>query len=285
MRLFSCSGSCAMGQGQRFLERPNLLRAVLLGLAVGMSQLFKYNGWTSGIIVAVERGSLAAWPIVASRQIGRGRDLGLGILAAIVAAAVYWPWFAFVESHGGYRRSWHTSEVTWAGFRPGRGIFRFRLAGHDASWRASVARWCAASQRALGMSISRGFRLRPSTCRADRWLSDLLSRLCARFRVSRGGSLWRGVGLCFCGQNGLANKSALLVCVGWVTLSVLTPFYHPYARLWLPVEAFGGCSWRAIRRDSIDESKFTGTRSPMEMELRVRSLSVGLFSFASAARS
>ena len=30
-----------------------------------------------------------------------------------------------------------------------------------------------------------------------------------------------------------------LVCIGWATLSVLTPFYHPYARLWLPVEAFG----------------------------------------------
>ena len=25
-----------------------------------------------------------------------------GILAALIAALVYWPWFAFVQSHGGY---------------------------------------------------------------------------------------------------------------------------------------------------------------------------------------
>ena len=29
---------------------------------------------------------------------------GFGLLAALLAVAVYWPWFAFVESHGGYAR-------------------------------------------------------------------------------------------------------------------------------------------------------------------------------------
>src|SRR5262249_51382521 len=43
----------AIAQGQRFLERPNLLQAVLLGLVVGIAQLFKYNGWLAGVLVAL----------------------------------------------------------------------------------------------------------------------------------------------------------------------------------------------------------------------------------------
>jgi hypothetical protein len=38
---------------------------------------------------------------------------------------------------------------------------------------------------------------------------------------------------------GIGTLSAYLLLAGWATLSMLTPFYHPYARLWLPVQAFG----------------------------------------------
>ena len=54
----------AIGQGQRFLERPKPLRAVSLGLAVGIAQLFKYNGWVSGVIVALSAG---LWLLIPSR--------------------------------------------------------------------------------------------------------------------------------------------------------------------------------------------------------------------------
>ena len=47
----------AIGQGQRFLERPKPARAIALGLAVGIAQLFKYSGWVSGGIVAISAGS------------------------------------------------------------------------------------------------------------------------------------------------------------------------------------------------------------------------------------
>ena len=43
----------AVGQGQRFLEHPTPGRAMILGLSVGVAQLFKYNGWISGLIVAL----------------------------------------------------------------------------------------------------------------------------------------------------------------------------------------------------------------------------------------
>jgi dolichyl-phosphate-mannose-protein mannosyltransferase len=34
------------------------------------------------------------------------------------------------------------------------------------------------------------------------------------------------------------SYSLVLVYSGWLILAVLTPFYHPYARLWLPLHAF-----------------------------------------------
>ena len=34
-----------------------------------------------------------------------------------------------------------------------------------------------------------------------------------------------------------ATSAMCVLGVGWALLAVLTPFYHPYARLWLPVQA------------------------------------------------
>ncbi|HEX8201434.1 MAG TPA: glycosyltransferase family 39 protein, partial [Isosphaeraceae bacterium] len=42
-----------IGLGQRFLERPRLGRAVALGVAVGLAQNLKYNGWLLGAVVAL----------------------------------------------------------------------------------------------------------------------------------------------------------------------------------------------------------------------------------------
>ncbi len=41
----------AIGVGGRFLERPGFVRAIVLGVAVGVAQNFKYNGWLAGVIV------------------------------------------------------------------------------------------------------------------------------------------------------------------------------------------------------------------------------------------
>ena len=42
----------AMGLGMRFLERPGVIRALAMGLAVGLAQNLKYNGWLAGAVVA-----------------------------------------------------------------------------------------------------------------------------------------------------------------------------------------------------------------------------------------
>ncbi len=92
----------ALIQAQRFLEKPCALRAGLLGLAVGLAQLFKYNGWLAGAAVVL---SAAVWMVLHPAQWRTALTAatwGWGILAACVAALVYCPWFAFVQSHGGY---------------------------------------------------------------------------------------------------------------------------------------------------------------------------------------
>jgi hypothetical protein len=36
-----------------------------------------------------------------------------------------------------------------------------------------------------------------------------------------------------------ASPAMVLLGVAWLSLSIMTPFYHPYARLWLPLHALG----------------------------------------------
>ncbi len=141
----------ALVQGLRFLEKPCALRAVLLGLAVGTAQLFKYNGWLAGATVVLSAAvSLALHP-------GQWRarltvaTWGWGLLAAFVAALVYWPWFAFVESHGGYgallahQRGYLGGVTSWPG----------HLAVQLAEARAlsGGATWLAAAGLAAGAAI------------------------------------------------------------------------------------------------------------------------------------
>ena len=74
----------------------------LLGLAVGLAQYLKYNGWLRRCHRCHHgTGGVPGFPA----EQGRGplaRTFGWGLLAAIVALAAYWPWFQFVEAHGGY---------------------------------------------------------------------------------------------------------------------------------------------------------------------------------------
>src|SRR5208283_531684 len=88
--------------GQCFLERPRISSAIALGLSVGLAQWFKYNGWLLGMFVMLAA-FLGILVDSKERQRPRIRALwGFGLLAALVAGATYWPWFSFVESHGGY---------------------------------------------------------------------------------------------------------------------------------------------------------------------------------------
>jgi len=231
----------AIGQGQRFLERPNPTRAIWLGLAVGVAQLFKYNGWISGVIVAL---SAALWLIVHPRE-WRSRvtiaTWGWGFGAALVAAIVYWPWFQFVESHGGYGAllAHHRSYLSGIGSWPGH--LSIQLA-QEQSLSGGPA-WLAGGglAAALGMLISRGdFQIE------RRWLPRILveaaslTLFCVWLPHFGWWYVLFWIGFILICTMRFATKSMCLLGVGWAFLALITPFYHPYARLWLPLVAF---SW------------------------------------------
>jgi hypothetical protein len=51
------------------------------------------------------------------------------------------------------------------------------------------------------------------------------------------GLAWIGIIVSF--RRRWSSASELLLGIGWLVLAVMTPFYHPYARLWLPLHALG----------------------------------------------
>ncbi len=232
----------AIWQELRFLERPSGLRAVSMGVAVGLAQLFKYSGWIAGLIVI----ATAALQMAIARDWSRdrlARVWGWGLVAAAIALLVYAPWILFVENHGGYAA----------------------LLAHQRGYTGGIGSWFAHFGAQIGQESSLcGGPILPYiasfACVAGffwagkgfptRWL-DLIAMIqllaVANLYTYVGASGWIMVaGLLsvplFLPAEPLARRilrpTAPLV-VGWITLSILTPFYRPYARLWLPLEAFG----------------------------------------------
>src|SRR5262249_10244486 len=156
-----------------------------------------------------------------------GRVLALGLLASAIAAAMYWPWYSFVERHGGYadlirhHRSYMGGTGSWVR------NWRIQLAQVIAfsgglTWGAGawITAWIAAAYAVLRRS---------SGGSSDRWRG-------ARFRLGLvvGATAlaalpdlawWAGlasVGWLAKGTN--PDRRVLVAC--WLVLSVMTPFYH-----------------------------------------------------------
>ena len=221
----------ALGLGQRFLERPGVLRALAFGVAVGVAQNFKYSGWIAGVVVA-----LAALTGLFTGRREALRALSLGMIAAVAAALVYLPWFLFVESHGGYARllAHHRTYLGgWSSWWPQWRSQMAQAIALSGGPRWQVAAWALASLAALAS------RLRESKRR--RFAQGLLiGLLVVTFFPNL--SWW----ICFGGlptflADPRPSRRVLMSC--WLVLAILTPFYHPYARLWLPIHAVG---WLAL---------------------------------------
>jgi 4-amino-4-deoxy-L-arabinose transferase-like glycosyltransferase len=230
----------AVGLGGRFLERPGVGRAVAFGLAVGLAQNFKYNGWVAGgaVVLAAVVGTVADRE--SRRPAALLRTFGFGTLAAVVAGLEFLPWYAFVESHGGYaalvrhHRSYLGGIETWLPH------WRQQLAqvvalsggmiGGALAWTAA---WASA-----GVATRGGAWFFPKT----RWDGARLRLgliLGAAALATMPDLAW-WVGLAWSGWLIFDPRPASRVLgAWWVILSVLTPFYHPYARLWLPLHAAG----------------------------------------------
>jgi 4-amino-4-deoxy-L-arabinose transferase-like glycosyltransferase len=238
----------AIGQGQRFLERPKPARALVLGLAVGAAQLFKYNGWIAGLIVA---SSAAAWLLLHTAE-WRARTSaaiwGWGLAAAVFAAIVYWPWFRFVDSHGGYpallahQRSYLGDLRSWPGHLSQQ-IAQAKLLSGGLAWLV-VGGLAAISAMLLvegGLGASR------------HWLRLIIEALgllaIALLPAWLVPALWIAVLIIW--KLKQATIAVVVLAVGWGCLLALTPFYHPYARLWLPLQAvnwlFMGAAFAQVR--------------------------------------
>ncbi len=228
----------AIGLGQRFLERPSFWRALLLGLGVGLAQLFKYSGWISGAIVAA---SAVTWLLLHPEE-WRARSVaaiwGWGLFAATAAAIAYWPWFAFVDAHGGYGAILAHQRSYLGGLSSWPGHWSLQLAQEQFLSGGPPWPLCAGILAAAGMLISVGdFTLERRVVARIVVEAVGLTALCLIC-----GSLWWPALVFILGAvvrgRGTITQSTTLLSVGFTTLSVMTPFYHPYARLWLPVEAF-----------------------------------------------
>ncbi len=240
---FALTLLAALGLGGAFLARPGLLRAIALGLMVGLAQNVKYNGFLAGGIVA-----LAAVLQVARKRSSRlgeaARLFGFGAIGAMIAGLVYWPWFRFVEAHGSYRgllehhRSYLGSLASWPRYWRTQLAEQTALSG-DAfgpfqwglwAWLlAGVGGWLAATGSRTGENGSR------------RLVQSGLILVLGSLAFGASGSLSWWLTL-VCAPCLLRDDRAMarLLGVGWIVFAVLTPFYHPYARLWLPLLAL---SW------------------------------------------
>jgi hypothetical protein len=227
----------AIAQGQRFLERPNLTRAVLLGLAVGIAQLFKYNGGLAGILVALTAALGMIWPWGAPATRRPVATWGWGTVAVLVAALAYWPWYRFVESHGGYatlmahHRSYLGAPSRWP-VHLGVQLAQARALSGGPAWQLLTG-LAAAGGMWAGQGRVRGWRGIPRTLVLTGFLATLNAAgfLGWLFLIS-------AVLILLVSSRDGWNLRTLIV-LGWLILLLLTPCYHPYARLWLPIEAFG----------------------------------------------
>ncbi len=100
---FLTSFLLALILGIRLLDQPGLARTVGFGLAVGLAQLTKYNGFLAGVAVA----AAALLPLWNSRPGSRVQVLRTLVWVAAgggIALAVYYPWYQFVQTRvpGGY---------------------------------------------------------------------------------------------------------------------------------------------------------------------------------------
>ncbi len=252
---FLFAWTLALGLGGRFLEKPGFSRALVFGLGVGLAQNFKYNGWLAGAVVplAVVTGWAGGVEHDTRRLI---RILVFGIVAALVAAACYWPWYVYVASQsGGYaalvrhHRSYLGDVSTWLDYLKAQ-LGQIAALSGGPLW--GLGAWLIAS--GLASFARRGLRRwNPNASGSKLFLvaGAAISALAPDF------AWW--IGLLWSPRLIVDPQPARRILgLTWILLSILTPFYHPYARLWLPIHAAG---WTLLAGLIVTIDDATRTRS------------------------
>jgi len=229
-----------MAIGSRFLEQATCLRAIALGLTVGLAQNIKYNGWLGFLVIALAALFGVASDSTSRRPLVLLRTFGLGFVAVLVAGVCYWPWYQFIERHGGYadlvrhHRSYLSGPQAWLPHWKSQLAQSVALSG-SAIW--PVVAWTTAWIGA-GVAVN-GPRLTLSYSRWNRAQLRVGGLLGIALLVAIPDVAW-WVGLTWIGRLAVDRRPARRVLAAWwLVFSVMTPFYHPYARLWLPLHAAG----------------------------------------------
>lgn len=232
---FLLSWLLALAFGQRFLERPGVRRAIVFGVVVGLAQNFKYNGWLAGAIVALSA-------VIGLRRYRESslRALGFGTIAAMAAALVYWPWFVFVENHGGYARllAHHRTYLGgWASWWPNFRLQMAQAVALSGGENATVALWIPIWVACL-VGLTRSART-PRNVPTLVILAIVAGLGFLAFYFETANLSWW---LALAWTPFLLNDerpATRMLGTWWIVMAILTPFYHPYARLWLPILAAG----------------------------------------------
>jgi dolichyl-phosphate-mannose-protein mannosyltransferase len=265
--LFLLCWTIALGVGQRFVERPGASRGILLGICVGVAQLVKYNGYLMGLIVAASAG---VWLVMGKRQGDETRAVATwlwGGVGAVVAAIIYLPWFVFVERHGGYaallahHRGYLGGLASWPGHLSDQ-LDEGRVLSGGLAWSLSGAvvaalanlislrvrwRWSDLGGRALGI----GWALTICVWWPFIWT--------VAWAVTWPASLANA-------SKRTATPAKMVLAGATMCLMILTPFYHPYARLWLPMDGLG---WVIIGSVIGPFERRETDRQPQEWSIRL----------------
>lgn len=234
-------------------QRRSLPWALLGGLAVGLAWNTKYHGWLAlGITgLALVPDLLAGWR---ARNGDPWRLLGLWAAAALVAGACYLPWALYIEAQPGgyaglvaYQRTMLDPRWIENALRQGLHQVFFEGPVSRAGLLAAfgAAAWCARTR--LG-SLGAGLATLGLFCVAALTLgAGLATALLALLALPR--LLGRG--------RGLPGTVVAIWLAVWI---VLTPTYHPYARLVLPftlAAALAAGVWIAARLERLNEGPET----------------------------
>ncbi|MFM7592601.1 MAG: ArnT family glycosyltransferase, partial [Isosphaeraceae bacterium] len=252
----ACLWLWAMISGLKFLEKPGLKKACLMGVCVGLCQLTKYNGALTGLIIALTavldyfRSVVKQKPETAVFR----RRILFGIFGALIAFLVYLPWLNFVENHGGYRSllNHHSGYVKPLSSWPTN--LKMQL----------VQAWAFEQYLPLKIALAIALLLVLIVFQRQESKTDKINTL---KNLSPGH--WLALSPILISLILVPNASWLIALVKlpelmksekigqrllfvWlVVMSVITPVYHPYARLWLPALMASYCMIGLVLADFI----------------------------------
>ncbi len=218
-----------LGVGGRFLSRPDAWSGVGLGMAVGLAQNTKYNGFLPGAVVAV---AMLAGAIGGQGGAYLKRGLLWGSLAFLISLMIVAPWVVYVQNHGGYAALLSHQRSYFRGF----GLWWDSL---GIQFHASMSLSGPVLLLTLGPLARFGFTwLDRAGIAAERRVA-LLAVPTAWVILGSLYRPWVGLAVLLVRPSFLVDSRPGIRLLSWAWLMTvsITPLYHPYARLWLPIEA------------------------------------------------